>query len=261
MKAFELLDELKVGGTVRHETCDTFKAGNPETELKRVAVCMTATVDVIKKAKEWGADALIVHEPTYYDHMDVKGSDRVTALKEKLICESGIAIFRYHDYMHARDVDQITEGELHFLGLTGEVEPTPHFGSYILRGTETFSAVELAERMEKMLGIRHIRIAGSRDKKTNKIALCFGSPAGVYEILTDESVGIVITGEACEWKLAEYARDADLLGFTKSLIVMGHIPSERDGMKLLAQRLQEKHEDIAFAYIESEEVYTYTDET
>lgn len=106
-----------------------------------------------------------------------------------------------------------------------------------------------------------VKVLKKERRKTNKIALCFGSPAEVYEILTDESVGIVITGEVCEWKLAEYARDADLLGFTKSLIVMGHIPSERDGMKLFAQRLQEKHEDIAFTYIESEEVYTYADET
>ena len=78
-------------------------------------------------------------------------------------------------------------------------------------------------------------------------------------MLTDESVQMVLTGEACEWKLAEYARDADALGKNKTLIVMGHIGSERDGMRLLAKRLSENYSEFETQYFECGEVYTYTD--
>ena len=259
MKATEIIERITEGSKKLKITCDTIKAGDGEKEVKKLAVSMFATVDVIRQAKEWGADMLIVHEPTYYDHMDVMIDTSVTRAKKDLIDESGIVIFRYHDCMHVRDVDQIPEGELHYLGLTGDVEKTPYGSSYILNCDKEITALEMAELMEEKLGIKHIRIAGTRDHRSRRIALCFGTPGGVFQLLCDDSVDMVLTGEACEWKLSEYARDADLLGIKKSLIVMGHIGSERDGMRLLAERMKRKY-PLDVIYIECGEVYSYTDD-
>ena len=260
MKAYELFNEIIKGGRADTKTCDTIKAGDPNKELKKVAVTMFATVDTVKRAKEWGADMLIVHEPTYYDHFEEIDELPVVKEKRKLIEESGITIYRYHDYMHHRDIDQIPEGEVYYLGLKGNFVKTPYSASYMFTSEEPISAYELATKMENELGIKRVRIAGTRDKKSTKIALCFGTPGGVFELLSSDDVEIVLTGEACEWKLAEYARDADALGINKTLIVMGHIGSERDGMRLLAKRLGEKHAEFETRYIECGEVYTYTDE-
>ena len=260
MKAFELFNEIIEGGRADTKTCDTLKAGDPNKELKKVAVTMFATVDTVKRAKEWGADMLIVHEPTYYDHFEEIDELPVVKEKRKLIEESGITIYRYHDYMHHRDIDQIPEGEVYYLGLKGNFVKTPYSASYMFTSEEPISAYELATKMENELSIKRVRIAGTRDKKSTKIALCFGTPGGVFELLSSDEVEIVLTGEACEWKLAEYARDADALGINKTLIVMGHIGSERDGMRLLAKRLSEKHTEFETQYIECGEVYTYTDE-
>ena len=260
MRAQELFKEIIKGGNAEKITCDTIKAGNPNKELKKVAVTMFATVETIKKAKSWGADMLIVHEPTYYDHFEEIEDLPVVVEKRRLIEESGITIYRYHDYMHHRPVDQIPEGEIYYLGLEGKVENTPYSASYMFTANEAITALELANKMERELGIKKVRIAGTRDKKSTKIALCFGTPGGVFELLTSNDVEIVLTGEACEWKLAEYARDADALGINKTLIVMGHIGSERDGMRLLAKRLQENYQDFETCYIECGEVYTYTDD-
>ena len=260
MKAYELFEEIIKGGKANEKTCDVIKAGDPNKELKRVAVTMFATVDTVRNAQKWGADMLIVHEPTYYDHFEEIDNLPVVVAKRKLIEESGITIYRYHDYMHHRDVDQIPEGEIYYLGLKGKMEKTPYSASYLFTANTPITALEIASKMENELGIKRVRIAGTRDKKSTKIALCFGTPAGVFELLCDENVEMVLTGEACEWKLAEYARDADALGMNKTLIVMGHIGSERDGMRLLAKRLSETHTDFETRYIECGEVYTYTDE-
>jgi putative NIF3 family GTP cyclohydrolase 1 type 2 len=259
MKARELINELINGAFKQEVTCDTIKSGNEEKELKKVAFTMFATVETIKKAKEWGADMLIVHEPTYYDHMDVMIDTPVVNAKKALIEETEMVIYRYHDHMHARMVDQITEGELYYLGFKGNFERTPYSASYTLTLDEPTTALDLAKKLEADLNIKHVRIAGERNKKSSKIAACFGTPGGVYELLCDPEIEIVLTGEACEWKLAEYARDAAALGFNKTLIVMGHIPSERDGMRLLAKRMQENYKDFESKYIECGEVYTYTE--
>ena len=260
MKAKELILELIQGAFCPEVTCDTIKSGDGERELKKVAFTMFATIETVKKAKEWGADMLIVHEPTYYDHWDKDISSPVAKAKKEFIDSSNIVIYRYHDQMHARMIDQITEGELYYLGLNGNFERTPYSASYTLTLDEPITALELAKRMEKELNIKHVRIAGERNKKATKIAACFGTPGGVFELLCSDDIEIVLTGEACEWKLAEYARDAKALGFNKALIVMGHIPSERDGMRLLAKRMQEKHKEFESKYIECGEVYTYTEE-
>ena len=81
----------------------------------------------------------------------------------------------------------------------------------------------------------------------------------MFDLLQRDDVEIVLTGEACEWMLGEYARDAHALGFNKTLIVMGHIGSERDGMRLLAEKLKKAYPVFETKYIECGEVYTYTD--
>lgn len=260
MKAYELIRQLEDGAFTPEITCDTVKAGSTEKELYKVAVSMFATVDTARAAKDWGADMLIVHEPTYYDHMERFVETPVTLAKRRLIEESGIVVYRYHDNMHYRKTDLITKGMLHYLGLSGRLEITPHFASYVFVSDEAVSALELARRMEKELGIKHVRIAGNRDAKVKRIGACFGTPGGVFELLTGDEVDMILTGEACEWKLCEYARDAAALGMNKSMIVMGHIGSERDGMRLLAEDMKKKYTDLEIKYFECGEVYTYTDE-
>ena len=260
MHAQQIIDKIKEGSRPLKVTCDTIKSGSPEREVKKLVLAMFPTVDVIRQAMEWGADMIIVHEPTYYDHMDNMIDTSVVNAKRALIDESDLVIFRYHDCMHVREVDQIPEGEIHYLGLTGEIEKTPYGSSYILNCDKEITALEMAKLMEEKLGIKHVRIAGTRNHKSKRIALCFGTPGGVFQLLCDDTVEMVLTGEACEWKLSEYARDADALGINKALIVMGHIGSERDGMRLLAERLKAEYPDIETKYIECGEVYTYTDE-
>ena len=260
MLAKELIAKLIEGATTPERTCDTVKSGGEDRELHKVAVTMFATVDLVKEVSEWGADMLIVHEPTYYDHLENMAKTPVTDAKREFIEKSGLVIYRYHDHMHTKPNDEITEGEVHYLGLKGKIEKTPYYASYIMTLDEPISALDIAKLMESELGIKHVKIAGARECKAKCIALCFGTPGGVFNLLCDEKIDMLLVGEACEWQVAEYARDAAALGFNKSLIVMGHIGSERDGMRLLTERLAAAHTDIEFKYFECGEVYSYTDE-
>lgn len=260
MKAIDLIEELKKEGNAPKITCDTVKSGNPEKIIQKVAVSMFATVKIIKEASAWGADMLLVHEPTYYAHLEDGPETPVTKLKRDLIERSGMVIYRHHDRMHASEPDGIAEGELHYLGLTGKIEKSPYFASYIMTLDEPKTAKELAQAMEERLKIKHVRIAGEKNKKAKTLALCFGTPGGIFELLSDEKIDALLIGEACEWQIAEYARDAAELGFNKSLIVMGHIGSERDGMRHITNRLTRLHPDVQFKYFECGEVYSYTDE-
>ena len=261
MKAFEIIEELFALADERDYsyTCDTLKAGNPNIETDKVAISMFATPMVVKKAREWGAQLLIVHEPTYYNHMDDFSDDKIECEKRKLIENSGITIYRFHDHPHFTTPDIIATGELKAFDLKGKIEYTDVFDLVRIHLDEPMTPLELARRIEKYCGIKHLRICGSRDVECNVISCMFGTPGKVFDELKNEKCEILLTGEACEWSLGEYARDAAQLGYKKSLIIMGHIGSERDGMKYVVELLKNRYPKLDVRYFECGEVYSYTD--
>lgn len=257
MTAKEIIDIIESRTPLEGKTCDTFKAGNPDKQVGKVAVSMFASVDTVKKAKEWGADMLVVHEPTYYQHYDEDIGSRIAERKKKIIEESGIVIYRYHDHPHAmsRESDMITDGEIRALGLHGKLERLPDAATFRLISDEPLTARGLAEKMKNDLGLSFVRVAGKTDQPSRNLALCFGTPPGLDKIIEDESLEIIMTGEINEWGLAERVRDVAAMGMNKSLIVMTHVGSERDGMKLFTERFFELFPDIEVKYIECGEVY------
>ena len=83
--------QAHVGTPWQQETVDTFKAGNPDAEVKGIAVTMMATLDVLERAAAAGQNLIITHEPTFYNHLDnpdqleQKEGDPVLAAKRAFI--------------------------------------------------------------------------------------------------------------------------------------------------------------------------------
>ena len=261
MKAYEIMNDLfSLARTMDlGRTCDTCKAGNPDTEVTKVAVSMFATVDIIRQAKDWGAQLLIVHEPTYYNHYDEHSDDPFEREKRQLIEQSGLTIYRYHDYPHSTDPDIITSGEIRYMGLECTIEKTDIFDLTRLHLLTPTTPRQLAKQIEDRLNIAHIRIAGAADVPCSSISLMVGTPGGLEQELQRPETEIIITGEISEWGLGEYVRDAAQMGHRKAILVLGHIGSERDGMKYAAEILKGRQPQLDVRYFECGEVYTYSD--
>lgn len=236
------------------------KAGSIEKIVNKIAVAMFATPSVIKKAAEWGADLMIVHEPLYYNHYDNHSDEIVENAKRKLLEDSGITVYRYHDHPHAAKPDLIALGELKKLVFKGTVEYTDTFDLVRIILDKKIVVRELAKKVEDSLNLKHIRIAGCVDHPVKKIPCMFGTPGGMFDELKNENCELLVTGEVCEWALCEYARDAAELGFAKAVFTLGHVGSERDGMESLAEQMQEHFSEIEVQYFECGEVYSYTDD-
>lgn len=235
--------------------CDTVKFGNPEQEITGIVLTMWATPNVIRRAAELGANMIITHEPTFYNDEEKPRDNAVERAKLELINKTGVVIYRYHTIMHMMKPDLIPAGAFYYLGLKGDLTPTEYFASSIFTLEEPMSANELADLFREKIGVKHIRIAGNGDFKGRKIGACFGMPAGVPELLVDESIDFIMIGEASEYRLCEYARDASELGINKAMIVIGHEGSERSGMRYLARLMSQKHPELKIQYVECGEVY------
>lgn len=260
MKCIDLINEIKQWADVEIDpfsTCDTVKCGDAERNIKKVAISMFATPDVVNEAIKWGAEMLIVHEPVYYEHTDKIIDTFIGEEKKKFLENSGLTVFRFHDYAHAMNPDLIYEGETKYLGLSGKCVKGKYFAvnNFILDSKMT--AKEIAKTIQKNLGLKHVRIAGNPDAVGTKISCCFGTPGHLESELSEND--FLLTGEICEWRIGEMARDYAQLGYNKAVIVMSHIGSERAGMMLLNEKMKSAFPHLDFKYFECGEVYTYVD--
>ncbi len=262
MKANEIMERLFTLALQDREfnpNGDCCKAGDPEKEVKKLAVTTFPSTDAIKAAAEWGADMLLVHEPLYYDHLDAYSTKKLQSEKRELIEKSGLTICRFHDHAHFAPKDFIAVGMVRQMGFDADVE-------YITPGQNTritlkkpMTALEVAKHLETVLGLRHIRICGARDLPATVITGMFGAPDGILDLLQSDDTQIIIAGEVCEWTMAEYARDAGLMGHNKTLLILGHAGSEEAGMQYITDFISEMMPELTVKYFPCGEVYTYTD--
>jgi putative NIF3 family GTP cyclohydrolase 1 type 2 len=225
---------------VRANTVDTFKAGNPETQVTGVAVTMMATLDVLQRAVKQRANLIITHEPTFYSHRDTTGalekeSDAVLAAKQKFIRDNALVIWRFHDIPHAVSPDNISSGVVAALGWQKYQRP----GSTTAFDIKRTTLEDLASISSRTLGSRAARVSGDPSSLVSSVVITpgfSGFPINRRAIQAAKP-DVVILGEDHEWETILYVVDAITAGQIKGLIVLGHISSEQAGMAELARRL------------------------
>ena len=259
MTVFEFM--RKVDGPLfqTEGTVDNFKYGDIERPVKKVATCLTATPEVIKAARAFGADLIITHEPTYYEHDDTIYPGEIVELKKALVEECGIPICRYHDHMHfGKDCDLISKAFLDAVKWEGEFNGEEGF---VLKEAKT--PLEIAKEVQDVLGLRHVRIVGAREGKVTKIGLFLGHRGQEFwgDFKRNRTYELAIGGEWCEWHDGEMIRDAAQFGKQLTAVMLGHAGSERIGMKALADNINRDYsaDGIEAKYFECGELYTYLD--
>ena len=236
----------------RERSADGLVFGDPDREVRTVAVSLLATPRVLARAGEIGADLLLVHEPTIHGGV-IPQDDPVMEAKRRLLAECGLPIYRFHDYAHFTAIDKINAGVLDRLGWEGSFDGQKRF---TLRAPRPLSALipDIGER----LGLCHLRYMGAPALTVRTVACLFGAwgERNVYEQFADPEVDLVLAGEVAEWAVCEYVRDAGELGVPKGLLLLGHMGSERAGMEWIADRIPEVIPAVRTVYLDCGETYS-----
>jgi putative NIF3 family GTP cyclohydrolase 1 type 2 len=239
-----------VPGAPFAETVDTVKVGDASQPITSIAVTFMATPDVIRQAAKLGANFLITHEPTFYNHLDsTEGltEDPTYLAKKRLLEESKLVVWRFHDYLHSVKPDRTLVGLAETLGWTEYGLANEPF----LFKIPALSFGELQQQVKEKFGIKATRVVGDPNMTCRGVGLLPGFPPAKWQIMTlgRPDVDVLITGEIHEWETSEYARDSNQLGHPKGLIVMGHSFSEEDGIEAIVAWLQEQLPGISIQYI------------
>jgi putative NIF3 family GTP cyclohydrolase 1 type 2 len=252
--AREVIQQMKSHLTCEwsNETVDTFKSGNPDDVVTGIAVSMFADMATLRKAVENKCNLIVVHEPTFYNHLDQTDglvNDPVYRKKNEYIAKHKLIIFRFHDHWHKAAPDGIYRGMIDKLGWKANQTDS----SMVFFKFDEQTVGEFAKKLQEKFKDSQFRIVGDPSMRFTKVALAVGAPGSENHIklLSGEKSELLIAGEAPEWETYEYVLDASLLGMKKAAIFTGHIASEEAGMNYCAKWLKTFIKDIPIIYLEN----------
>ncbi|SFU93889.1 Nif3-like dinuclear metal center hexameric protein [Butyrivibrio sp. INlla21] len=275
MTVKELIEEIIVkSGSKRfsyEETCDHLIIGDENMEITGIVTTFMATVDVINEAVKIGANMIITHEPTWFTGIDKEDwlrDDPVYLEKKKLLEDNKIAVWRFHDHMHAGTEDGIYRGFDEEFGWAEYREvPDPDskmswFGATYVIPQTTLS--DLAGFFKDKLDMNVVQLVGNPDMKVKRVGVLVGGGSlglGTENLpmiyMKERNIDVCVCGDITEWTLSAYVRDASQLGMNKAMIVIGHERSEECGMKHLPAWLKSITGDIPVTFIDAKEPFTY----
>lgn len=240
MKVRDIISRLLAAtpGPVPAATVDTLKCGNPDAEVSHVVTTFLATCEVLERAAALGAQMVVTHEPTFYNHLDSLSwagldHDPVASAKRALIERLGLAVFRFHDAPHRLLPDGILAGVLEALGWSHAVDPK--CGDVVTLPPTPVRDV-VAHCVARLAPARPPLTVGNLDRLCRRVGVLVGASGGQRHIrlLREQAPDLLLCGEVAEWETSEYVRDAVQLGLPMALAVLGHAPSEEAGMRWLA---------------------------
>jgi putative NIF3 family GTP cyclohydrolase 1 type 2 len=271
--AQEVVDRIKknIGGDWKPDTVDTFKAGDPSTNVTGIVTTALASLDVLGRAVKAGANLIITSEPTYFAKADTptpparrgpgvppdaplppSPPDPVFTAKVDFIKKHNLVVWRFSDHWRLRTPDPFAQGLADVLGWSkfADADDPRH-----LTIPET-SLDALASHVKKSLNARGgMRIVGDPQLRIRKVVLLPGSTPIQSSVEVLPGVDAIIAGEVREWESVEYVRDTVALGGKKSLTLVGRVVSEDPGMQVCSQWLKTIVPEVTSTWISAGDPY------
>ncbi len=278
MKISEVIQKMKDyhKGTVNGEpideqtTRDKILYGNPDQECTGIVTTCWATAEVIRKAHALGANLIISHEALFWNHGDHRDwleeqKNKTYLAKKQLLEQTGIVVWRDHDYIHSGIpmnggyVDGIFHGVMKELGWEDFLACDP-VRPMIFEMPET-TAEKIGRLWMEKFGLNGIKVVGDLSTPVKKVWVAGHILGGDNDKITkidQEDIDLLITLELIDFTVSEYIRDSGLLGFPKAILGVGHFNAEEPGMKYMVHYIPEAlKEAIPCHYVQSGDMYQF----
>lgn len=256
-------------------TRDKVLYGDTAQECTGIVTCIWPTVDIIKRARELGANCIISHEAIFWnhgDHQDTVGDTAAFKAKKELLDDWGGAVWRCHDFIHSRvpiDTDRAMADGI-FYGLADKLgwldyrvgDDRGFCLEYEIPETD---ATELARELVAKLDLNGTRITGDSHARVRRVRIPMHvtgeAKSDTHEINETDARGddCLMTMEFIDFTTCEYIRDTGMLGQNKCAITIGHFNLEEPGMEYMVHWLPEAlgTDAIPTTFVRMEDTYRY----
>jgi putative NIF3 family GTP cyclohydrolase 1 type 2 len=232
------------------KSVDTFKAGDPGTEVRGIAVGWKAHMDALKKAHDLGCNMFVCHEPLFYDHFDQEDrwfSYESATAKRDWIAEHGMVVVRCHDVWDGVQKIGITDSWADTLGFTSPLAESERFLKvYCVAGRTAGDVAGQVLAGVKTLGSEWVGLIGDSDQPVSRCAVGVGAGTPVEQFVTNLKADIcVVTDDGYTfWREGAFAIDAKI-----PLIVVNHCVAEDEGIRRLGESLQGEYQNVPVHFI------------
>jgi putative NIF3 family GTP cyclohydrolase 1 type 2 len=243
-----ILTEL--GGSAGAAGPDGFKAGDPTTVVKGIAVTTLATLDVLKQSVKANANLVLTYEPTFYSRADGPGAlmadDPVFKAKREFIEKNGLVVFRLRDHWQARKENDMVTGLASALGWSMRRAKNEDAVYEVPPATAEAIVALIRSKLNLRAGLRAV---GDRKATIRRVFLFPGSmnPAMMWKRYSE--VDLIVAGEVREWENTHYAADMFSAGEKRALITIGRVVSEEPGMRACAEWLKTVVKEVPAKWI------------
>lgn len=239
MKASDLNAYLKSLAPEREKTVDRIIIGDPGTVVKKIGTAWMPYWATCRQAVEQGVNVLVVHEPTFYTHLDMDGPQHypeTIADKKRWLEETGLVIIRCHDML---DMVQTAFGVPFAFGRGlgfddhDIVRATTYYNVY---RCEPMPALKVAERIAqslKALGQPGVGFYGDGSRMVETVGLGTGmccNPIDFAYLKPD--LFVAINDGIQTWTQGEFSHDTG-----QPLVIIDHGVSEEFGVRALRDHL------------------------
>lgn len=256
-----------------NKTRDKILFGDPNKECTGIVTTIYASVDVIKKAHELGANLIIAHEALLWNHGDhrdwLEESQNKTYLeKKKLLEEYGIVVWRFHDYIHSGIpykggyIDGIFYGLAKVTGWENAII-NEQLNSAIYVEVKETTPREIGKLIIDKWNLNGLKCIGNMDAKVTKILVCGhvmeGSDSNsLIQRIDKEDINLLLPLELIDFTLTEYIKDSAQLGYNRAILAPGHFNLEEPGMKYILDWIDDAlKQHIDTHYVQAGDMYTF----
>jgi putative NIF3 family GTP cyclohydrolase 1 type 2 len=261
MKCVDIHNHLRERGTWVDWswTTDTFKAGDPEKPVRRVAVAWKPTWDALREAQRRGADLFVGHESICVNA--INGSPEPEAVfaldtekhKFEWLAESGLTVYRCHDVWDRYPQIGIRCAWRAGLRLGGRVavDQYPYYVTEVAPRPLGELARHVLARV-RPLGQNGVLVTGDLEQPVSRIATGTGAIEDPLEMRAlGADVALVVDDYYRHVREGVHVRE---LGF--STITVNHGVAEEWGVRNLARYLAETFPELEVFHIPQSCPYT-----
>lgn len=224
--------------------------GSAKSQVEKITVCWSPTLDVIRKAILLSSNLIVAHEWLIYEKSGShwlrkepgKQDKKVNLERLKLLSKYKISVLKYHS-----NLDNVPGGTADSLGeYLGFKNLVYKEGLARIYHETPTSLAELAKTVLKKLELPFLKIIGDPNKRISYIGTSVGGLGQIYTYADEFShakTDVIIFGETLAYSEI-YAYE---LGC--ACIITTHESTEMPGLKKLANLLQEKFPNVNVTFL------------
>ncbi|PKP68918.1 MAG: hypothetical protein CVT83_04780 [Alphaproteobacteria bacterium HGW-Alphaproteobacteria-5] len=235
-------------------------AGDGAAQVRRLLVCQSPSVAVLRVAAAKPGTLVIAREHPYYLHDEsvwsarvdtelLASNDPVVAGKKAIIEAGGVAVYRLSRAWDAAHPKAQAEALAETLGWKTAESGS---GRKAVCDIAPVALETLARQVKERLEAGHVRVTGARDARISRVALLpeFISIVEARELMAATPlVDGIVCGESCEWEAAVYLKDTfDMRRAPISLIFAGTQPTQEPGVRAMHGWIAKRFKKLAVAY-------------